>query len=147
MGKHPLVTYIKSIFYKKIEWDKSTALITFTFSVLFYIFAIKYHSKLFLILYAISLIVFILTPLISIGIFEYKWWKEREYGKISLPKTYEDVKDKEKISYEVFEYVKGLEERIKKLEKESPGRLGIFAFFLATLLAIVLYLLPKILPH
>ena len=139
--------YIKQKLFKKIDWRTSFTVIIITLSLIFLYLGSK--SKIWWLSFSpfFAAVIIFIVAFVDTSLFNYRLWKKYDYGKTALPNTYEEVKDKNKISFEVFEYVKGLEERVKKLEKDSPTRLGIFAFFLTTLLAIVLYLLPKILPH
>lgn len=139
----------KAYINQQINWRSAflTIIIELVFLALY--FATRFRISWLYYLPPIYFTLLFLVVFVDMAISRYINFKEYDYGKTKIPDDISKIKSE--VSPDVWAIIKHLEERVVRVEKESPIRwmfISIFfTLFLTVAVSIALYILPKILPH
>lgn len=137
-------TYIKERFFRR----RSTLGLLFPLYIIVLvilpIFAlIKIVSfKVFIIIMGLIFGIVTMAYLIYSLIEDYRFFKKYEYGKDSIAEAFKKIRPN--VDFATFQFLRQIDERVKKLEQYTPIRLSIYAFFLSFIITIMVALALKV---
>lgn len=138
MKETPLKAFISSILFRKMSPMSIFTALYFFMIIILLILSTKNIISLKVYLVWSALLIITDTIIVGMGIFKdsYQNFKKYDYKKIVLPKNEENYNEDR---FSSTDYLKNLEDRIKRLEEYTPLKLGIYALFIGIALSIALY--------
>lgn len=144
MSESLLKAYIKDKFFRKRSAMGLLFPLYIIALVILPIFAITdiISFKVFIIIMGLIFGIVIIAYLIYSSIEDYRLFKKYEYNKDKISEAFKKIKPN--VDFATYQFLRQIDERIKKLEQYTPIRLGIYAFFLSFVITIAVALALKL---